>query len=238
VIGIVIPAHDEEHDIAACLLAARVASEHPDLGGERVEICVVCDLCSDGTEALARLSGATTLAIHARNVGRARAAGADALMARGARWLAFTDADSRVEPAWLVNQLALTADAVCGTVQIDDWTPHGAHAGLIQWHFGQTYHDEDGHRHIHGANLGVSAQAYRRCGGFQGLACNEDHALVHALQACGAHVVWSAKPRVITSARTHARATGGFADALCHAVNERLAAGPLAEPASQAPLPG
>ena len=47
---------------------------------------------------------------------------------------------------------------------------------------------------------------------------------MHALQACGAHVVWSAKPRVITSARTHARATGGFADALCHAVNERLAA--------------
>ena len=54
--------------------------------------------------------------------------------------------------------------------------------------------------HIHAANLGVGATAYRRAGGFQPLDGSEDVALVKALQIVGARVAWSAAPPVISSA--------------------------------------
>lgn len=223
-IGIVVPAHNEEAAITACLNALQAAARHPDLQHEPVEIAVVLDACTDATGVLAAAGGASTLTIRARNVGMARAVGAEALLARGARWLAFTDADTVASPSWLVDQLSLQADAVCGTVGVEDWAPHGANGPLLQWHFQQTYTDSDGHSHVHGANLGVSAAAYRRAGGFRFLACSEDVAFVASLVASGATVAWSAKPRVVTSARKEARATGGFADALLNAVAERLEA--------------
>lgn len=222
-LGIVIPAHNEEANIATCLASALEAARHPALCAEPVEIIVVLDSCSDATGILAASAGAATVSIRARNVGMARAVGAEALLVRGARWLAFTDADTRVAPDWLAEQLALDADAVCGTVGVSDWSPHGAHADLLHAHFLETYSDRDGHRHVHGANLGVSASAYRRAGGFRHLACSEDVAFVNALEQSGAHIAWSARPRVDTSARRDARAVGGFADALLGAVLERLA---------------
>ena len=130
----------------------------------------------------------------------------------GARWLAFTDADTVVSPEWLWKQLELEADAVCGSIDINDWSMHGNQADNIRIHFARTYQDADGHRHIHGANLGVSTEAYLRAGGFRPLACSEDVALVEALQACGARIAWSAAPRVSTSARADARVRGGFGD--------------------------
>jgi glycosyltransferase involved in cell wall biosynthesis len=223
-IGIAVPAHNEEACIRSCLAGLREATRHADLAGEPVEIVVVLDACTDATGVFAGVDGAMALTIRARNVGMARAIGAQALLARGARWLAFTDADTIVSCSWLADQLSLGADAVCGTVGVADWTPHGAHAPLLAWHFQQTYTDSEGHSHVHGANLGVSAAAYRRAGGFRHLARSEDVALVNALVASGAAVVWSAKPRVTTSARKDARATGGFADALIDAVAQRLEA--------------
>ena len=225
-LGITIPAHNEEDVIYECVRAAVCAATHPQLHGERVEILVVLDSCTDTTESFAIEAGAQSVHTGARNVGVARAIGAQALLAEGARWLAFTDADTLVSPSWLVDQLALKADAVCGCVGVADWSAHGIHADLLRAHFLETYSDRDGHRHIHGANLGVSAEAYRRVGGFQHLACSEDEALVQALEEIGARIAWSAVPRVTTSARRNARAKGGFADALLHAVATRLAALP------------
>ena len=46
-----------------------------------IEVLVVLDSCSDATGAIARACGARTLAVDACNVGRARAAGADGLLA-------------------------------------------------------------------------------------------------------------------------------------------------------------
>ena len=221
-IGIVIPAHNEQAVIAECLATVKKAAQHPGLQGEAVEILVVLDHCTDLTAAHVAQAQVSGLEIEARNVGVARALGAEAMLARGARWLAFTDADTQVAPDWLAEQLALQADAVCGTVEVVDWSDHGTHADLLRWHFEQTYTDADDHRHIHGANLGVSAAAYRAAGGFQHLACSEDVALVEALEAGGARTAWSARPRVITSARSVARARGGFADALLNAVAQRL----------------
>jgi len=103
---------------------------------------------------------------------------------------------------------------VCGTVAVRDWSCHGSAAVALAAHFATTYTDADGHRHIHGANLGVCARAYSRAGGFPPLPCHEDVALVHALEQTGARIAWSARPRVVTSARSATRARGGFGDAL------------------------
>ncbi|CAN5360683.1 glycosyltransferase [soil metagenome] len=219
-IGVVVPAHDEALYIEAALRAIRAASERL---AEAVVVVVVCDDCSDATPTIAAQCGVVVLNVAVKNVGRARATGADHLIALGARWLAFTDADSLVSPGWLEAQLALEVDAVCGSIAVDDWSAHGEHAELIRDHFARTYFDIDGHRHIHGANLGVSAEAYQRAGGFPPLACSEDVALVEALVACGATIAWSAAPRVTTSARIDARARGGFGDALLAAVTAGLA---------------
>ena len=222
-IGIVIPAHNEAALIDACLASICAAARHPDLAGEAVEITVVLDACDDATADVVATHPVHGLALSARNVGAARAAGASALLERGARWLAFTDADSRVAPDWLVRQLELGADLVCGTVEVQDWSDHLDHAAQLKQHFRRTYNDAEGHRHIHGANLGVSAEAYRSVGGFRPLASSEDLALVQALEANDARIAWSAAPRVVTSARCIARAPDGFAAALRFAVDALLA---------------
>jgi glycosyltransferase involved in cell wall biosynthesis len=210
-IGVAIPAHNEAASLAACLDSVLLATRHPALDGERTEVIVVLDACTDASSRIAAERGVRTIAIDARNVGIARALGARCLLGAGSRWLAFTDADSRVAPDWLAAQLSLRADAVCGCIEVDDWT---GRTSDIRLRFLEGYTHADGHRHIHGANLGVSSHAYRRCGGFQPVAVSEDVALVDALLRCEAKIVWSAAPRVVTSARANVRARGGFGDTL------------------------
>ncbi|SMP56098.1 glycosyltransferase [Noviherbaspirillum suwonense] len=217
-IGVLIPAHDEEACLADCLDAVFRAAAHPGLGGEQVVVAVALDACSDRSEQLAAAYPVTLIRLDARNVGMARAAAAVALLDAGADWLACTDADTVVADDWLHQQLRLRdeagADAVCGTISVTDWTPHLARLQALLQRFHASYTDADDHRHIHGANFGVSAQAYRRAGGFQAVTCSEDVALVMALQADGARIAWSAAPRVVTSARIASKARGGFGDTL------------------------
>src|SRR5699024_7601881 len=93
------------------------------------------------------------------------------------------------------------------------------------------YHPGPGHRHIHGANIGISARAYRQLGGFDPLPVHEDVQLVRRAQAAGLTVAWSTAAPVMTSARRTARAPGGFAGHLAatecaateRAANERTA---------------
>jgi glycosyltransferase involved in cell wall biosynthesis len=221
-IGIVIPAHNEELYLDACLRAARTAADHPALHGEAVRITVALDSCTDSSRAIVERHAAKSgprcvidyVSVQARNVGVTRAEGARHMLRHGARWLAFTDADTRVAPDWLAEQLRLNVDVVCGTVAVHDWSPHRDSAELLRRHFHNSYTDADGHHHIHGANMGVSADAYLRAGGFEPLACSEDVALVSALERAGARFAWSAAPRVVTSARCDAKARGGFGDTL------------------------
>ncbi len=211
-IGIVIPVHNEEALLGECLSAALIAASHPQLHGEPVQIVVVLDSCSDASAVIAERFQVQRLEIQARNVGHVRGVGARHLLNQGARWISCTDADSRVAPNWLVAQLALEADAVCGTVTVDAWNDDFDPAAQIRYH--QAYQARDGHRHIHGANLGISASAYVRAGGFEPLACHEDVQMVRDLERCGASIAWSHSPQVITSARLEARAQGGFGDYL------------------------
>jgi len=214
VIGVVIPAHDEEARIGAALASVLAAALHPALDGEAVHVVVVADACADATAKAAAQAGVDVVEVPHRNVGRARSIGADLLLGRGARWLAFTDADSTVAEDWLAQQLALGAQAVCGCVWVEDWAVHGAHAARLAEAFRAGYSHADGHRHVHGANLGMSAQAYRKAGGFAPLRSDEDVALVRALGLAGVDVVYSAAPRVVTSARADHRAPWGFGASL------------------------
>ncbi|WP_354678640.1 glycosyltransferase [Cupriavidus plantarum] len=226
-IGVVVPIHNEEADLEACLHALREASLHPALNGEPVTIVTVLDACGDGSAQIVERHMGPWLAcltIDARNVGVARHTGAEYLIAAGARWLAFTDADSRVAPDWLVSQLAERADAVCGLVTVDDWSHHPS---SVARRFTAHYQRRRDHRHIHGANFGLTAEAYTRAGGFPAIATSEDVALVERLQAIDAHIAWSAAPEVVTSSRATGRCRGGFADFLCRLRDEAVESVPV-----------
>jgi glycosyltransferase involved in cell wall biosynthesis len=210
-IGIIVPAHNEELFLDDCIKSLIAAASHEDLGGEAVEILIMLDDCSDGSEHIARAHGVQTYACTHRNVGMTRAAGAQWMLDRGARWLAFTDADTVVPYAWLAEQIAFAADAVCGIVKVDDWSEH---TPQVQARYDALYRPVDDHRHIHGANLGVSAAAYLRAGGFKALAAHEDVHLVQDLERVGARIVWTARNSVTTSARKHCRCKEGFGDYL------------------------
>lgn len=216
-VGVVVPAHDEQQLLPACLRSIEIAAAHPDLRGIAVHVIPVLDACSDDTGAVA--PGAIEIA--ARNVGLARAAGFDAVLRREAGrppadlWLASTDADSTVPPDWLAEQLVLAAagaEAVAGTVRVRDWSQQPAGA---RHRFGRTYGTPPGgHLHVHGANLGLTAAAYLDAGGMPALASGEDQALVDTLRARAHRVVATGRIPVVTSARRESRTTGGFADHL------------------------
>ncbi len=205
-IGVCIPAHDEATDIGACLASVKEAARH--VTNEPVRIVVVADACSDDTAAIARFAGCEVLSLDLRCVGAARAAGAEYLLGLGARWMCCTDADTRVPPQWITVQLACGSDAVCGTIGVDDWREHPAHVAQA---FYSHYQDRDGHRHVHGANFGISAASYRLAGGFLSLAAHEDVRLVETLVSQQASIAWVRDPHVLTSARRLARAPEGFA---------------------------
>ena len=225
-IGVLIPVHNEQERLGACLRAVAEAARHPALGGEPVAVVVALDACTDRSARIALAGGAQAVAVHGRNVGAARAAAAAQALALGARWLSCTDADSEVAPDWITAQLAEGAQAVCGTVEVADWQGDSA---ALRAAYQAGYTDAPGHGHIHGANLGVCAQAYVRAGGFAPLRTREDVALVHALQAGGARIAWSNRPRVRTSARRSYRAPEGFGAHLEQL--RRCLAAPSASPA-------
>ncbi|CAB3795426.1 hypothetical protein LMG27177_03844 [Paraburkholderia fynbosensis] len=218
-LGVVIPAHNAADYMArACARSSRPHGILRSLANRSESLWSSIAVLTQPVTLPAHSTHMSYLSRPATSV--SRATGAAAALAERARWLAFTDADTTVAPDWLVQQLLCRADAVCGVISVTDWR---GHSDAVRENFVTTYRDADGHRHIHSANLGVSASAYSLVKGFQPLATNEDVALVEALIAAGATVAWSAAPRVTTSARLDSRAPGGFGDAL-RQVSRRLAA--------------
>lgn len=212
-IGVVIPAHNEENHINRCVISIIEAASHPGLNGMPVRLVVVLDACTDATEGLAASAGAMVLNVHHKNVGKARGAGAELLLNLGVGWLAFTDADTIVPPDWLFQQIEANADAVCGIVEVDSWRGYG---DRVREHYLNLYQFKDEHRHVHGANLGVSAQAYRRAGGFQPLPSHEDVCVVADLERTGARIAWTSSNPAVTSARTDYKCREGFGEYLAN----------------------
>jgi glycosyltransferase involved in cell wall biosynthesis len=219
-IGVVVPARDEGPRLERCLRAidrAAAAVDRP------VLVVLVLDSCTDDSAArAARLRLALPVRLEVLTAryaaaGAARAAGAERLLAAlgtGGTWLATTDADSTVPANWLAEQVRLAEsgkDLVAGTVTVRDWEDRPAAVRLRAEVEYAVALAETGHGHVHGANLGISAAWYRRVGGFVPVACDEDVLLVAAARAAGAHVGWASGIAVTTSARSQARAPGGFA---------------------------
>lgn len=210
-IGIVVPAHNEEALLGACLESLRAAARHPAVACEGVCIVVVLDACSDATLSIARQSGVTTLCVTYNNVGMARHAGALQAIEHGASWLAFTDADSVVQPDWLAQQRASHADAVCGGIRLAGWDQLSRE---LRRRFVAYRRALPGGRHVHGANLGIDALAYQAVGGFAPLVTQEDVQLVAALQQHGYTIDWRESMKVFTSTRRDPRAPGGLGERL------------------------
>ncbi|RUR03635.1 glycosyltransferase [Labedella endophytica] len=234
---VVLPAHDEEELIGASLAALSVARErlaatHPDV---EVGIAVVLDACTDGTaDIVSRWSVRTATArgaartdvsvveIAERNVGAARRAGVERVVGFATRiglahrWIATTDADSRVDPAWLLAHLdALSAgiDVLLGTVRPE--ATDLDEDGLRRW----AEAHPPGHLpgNVHGAHLGIRLDAYRRIGGFAALAEHEDVDLVARARRAGLDVRATLDAPVITSGRREGRTPGGYAAFLADA---------------------
>ena len=131
-------------------------------------------------------------------------------------WFANTDADCEVPTTWLWDHLAIAlrgVHAVAGIVDVLDFSEHLPH---VAQRFRETYciQDDGTHPHVHGANLGVRADAYVSAGGWAELATAEDHDLWGRLHAGGYARVSDAALKVVTSGRRTGRAPLGFADAL------------------------
>ncbi len=206
---VVVPSHDEVELLGECLEALRTAARAVTLP---VQVVVVLDACTDGSEKLLGPSESAVV-LEARNVGAARAAGFTAAGITASTWCATTDADSRVHPGWLVAQLewaARGADVVVGTVAARWESP----ASRVEALFTREYAAQvgpDGHRHVHGANLGLRGDAYLGLGGVAPLPAHEDVDLVERAEAAGLTLAWARDATVDTSTRTTGRTPEGFA---------------------------
>lgn len=230
-IDVVVPVHDEETSVRAALdaLATAVTSLHDAHPSTRAAVTLVLDGCTDGTAGIVETARQAdpvwrTGRLHLRTssrvgVGRARALGTAhaRTLARatppGRHWFAHTDADSRVHPDWLVQQVdALLAGAhlLVGAVvpDPDDLDP----AVLDRWRAAHPPGAALGH--VHGANLGVRADADTALGGFDPVPEHEDVRLVDRARALGLDVRATTELPVVTSGRFAGRTPGGYAEHL------------------------
>jgi cellulose synthase/poly-beta-1,6-N-acetylglucosamine synthase-like glycosyltransferase len=220
-VAVIVPAANEEQRIARCLTSIDVAARHLSQRdpGLRVKVIVTLDGCHDATAAIcATFPGVTTVTTTGRNVGAARRAGTLAALSRRAGparelWLASTDADSAVPAGWLTAMVAAAgrgAGLVLGTVLPG---PDLSPAVRAQWL--ARHHLRDGHPYVHGANLGIRADAYLALGGWQPLVTGEDTDLARRAVAAGwLRISRTAAIPVVTSVRRTGRAPRGFSSYL------------------------
>ena len=223
-----VPARDEQDRIECCLRSILAAGDLLD-PGTRVFVVLAADSCSDETEQIAgslaandsrlrvvsgcwRAAGTARAAAIADGLSSAQAAG---LTAADTIWISTTDADTVVGPDWLLRQLAHADNgihAVAGTVDLLDDADRTA---LVVSAFAANYPvGPNTHLHVHGANLGIRADAYLEVGGFPPIALAEDHAIWSLLANEGYRCLAALDMTVATSARLSGRAIGGFADTI------------------------
>jgi cellulose synthase/poly-beta-1,6-N-acetylglucosamine synthase-like glycosyltransferase len=222
-IAVVIPARDEEVLLPRCLRSIQEARSllPPHVTSDLV---VVSDQSIDDTFEIAkkivRHTG-TVVEIDAGCVGIARAMGARIALDRyqgpmGTCWLANTDADCEVPITWLLNQLDYANAGIAAVAGIVDVDSFAEHESCVAERFRLSYciSEDNTHPHVHGANLGVRADAYLEAGGWRDLSTAEDHDLWRRLQVGLHRQISDAALCVLTSGRRVGRAPLGFAGAL------------------------
>ncbi|WP_445190148.1 glycosyltransferase [Pseudonocardia sp. Cha107L01] len=226
-----IPAHNEQARIGACLRSVHTALAHVP-SRIQVEVSVVLDRCRDRSPQLVDTHlrswpGARALTVSSRpagtGVGYVRDLGVRDVLHRlhlvptDAIWLLSTDADTVVPPHWATEQLRYAAAGLHGVAglaeladpsELSDHTRQRYRTIIASGMRGTT------HEHLYAANLGVRADAYLRCGGFPSHDHGEERRLWAAMAAAGCRLRQPSNLRVQTSARTHGRAQGGVADLL------------------------
>lgn len=221
-IVVVVPAHNEQNLLDACLTAlSRAERRVAEVAQVQVSTIVVLDSCTDGSAAVvARHPSVSTVTVAHRNVGAARAAGFAGRPRHrhpdAATWFVTTDADTRVGEDWLLGHLRHADDgarAVVGTVSVE-FEGRVREDVRLRSTYDAHYRHELGHPHVHGANLGIRATDYLSVGGFAPLATGEDHDLVRRLELDGIVCRRVCDIPVTTSGRLRGRAPDGMAEFL------------------------
>ena len=236
----VVPAHDEEERIGACLDALGAQTG---LVPETWEVLLVLDRCTDRTreravEAAARHPQLTLhlLAGPGRGSGGARSTGMDAACARllavgrPGGLIASTDADTRVAHDWLARQLALArtgARAIGGRIELCPVEREGLAPSVLSGHaehsrrrFERVLEQAAGHGGVtdhwqfSGASLAVTAETYVEVGGLGDGTHSEDEHLERLLLERGVAIDRHLDVRVTTSPRLDGRASHGLARVL------------------------
>ena len=221
---IAIPVRDEEERLPACLraLARQRDRSGRSISPTQVRIVVFANNCSDRSASLARkLGGGLSLDVHVVEAGESDGV------------ILATDADSKVAPNWIAENLAAFAagaEAVLGRIDLDEegtYLPEALHRRgeledtyerlltELSWLLDPLEHDPwPHHATISGASLGVTRAAYCRVGRLPRVPLGEDKALITLLSRHDARIRHCPTAHVITSGRTNGRAPGGVADAL------------------------
>jgi cellulose synthase/poly-beta-1,6-N-acetylglucosamine synthase-like glycosyltransferase len=223
-VAVVVPAHEEALTIGSCVASIRAAAG----ACSRVRECwivVVADSCSDGTGAVAARAlagGGAVIHCDLRSAGAARRIGACAALdhydhvAPASLWIANTDADTVVPRDWLECQLGFAEHGIAGVAGIVRIESVPGYESIVARQLMSDYRigANGTHGHVHGANLGVRADAYADAGGWSNRALAEDHCLWRRLTHRGWRLRSSTRSVVLTSGRLQGRAAGGFADTL------------------------
>lgn len=220
---VLIPARNEEFLIKRCLESISIATSFLPVN-MTFDIILTVDSSSDRTSEIGKeiLNDiGVVLTINKANVGYARKIAAEKALQRyngtlSKCWIANTDADCVVPKTWLLDQLYWAKkgiQGIAGIVVVDSFKEHEPQVAdkfLEQYLIKSDYT----HPHIHGANLGIRADAYQYTGGWKELETAEDHDLWNRLIRLDVPKISDAKIFVITSGRRFGRAPKGFADKL------------------------
>jgi len=248
--SIVVPAHNEEALIEACLEAL---ANQEGVALEEYEILLVLDRCTDDTEVRARsvagkypdlrlhfLEGPGLGSGHARSLGMESACARLLSLGRPGGLVCSTDADTVVAPDWLAAQLdAASRGAVAIGGRIELSNDGSLPENIMRWHAerGRLRHREivsapgrTEHWQFSGASLALTAAVYREVGGLEPRASLEDERLEAVLRDHGVPIDRLLSVRVMTSARLVGRAEKGLAHDLARVAGKESAISHQQEP--------
>lgn len=188
----VIPAHNEEAHVVACVAAIHRACQPLSF---EYEVVVVADACSDLTAALARSAGARVVEVEYRHIAATRNAGAAATQGQ---WLFFVDADTQVTPAAVAAACASLRGGTAGGGGLFRFDRPVPFYGLVLERLFQAIcivGNLSG-----GCFLHCQRETFQRIGGFDTtLYAGEELAFAYAVKRHGRFRV--VRPPVLTSAR-------------------------------------